>query len=221
MGVSLDLRGFVKMKPKRKGDKKKGNKFSKKTKVPEFPWDVNSEVCLFQLVCKYRPIGPLKHWKMQLLRSCLSNSLGVPVSCETTWTKLATLFDLQELEQLQSPMAENIFEEFTLPKNFLASPTIIEATPFSEVPKDIDTIVAEIHSPIITPPRKNKRKGYPKKTVVEFSPTISSDDCDPVSIVINVAPVKTQLRKKLSVPITPLQRSAKIVTRRTKILPND
>jgi hypothetical protein len=210
------------MKPKRKGDKAKGSKKSSKTiEESGFQWDVHSEVYLFQLICRFRPMGPLKHWKMNLLRTQLSSSLGTSVSCDIIWAKLGTLFDLEEIEKLHFPKKIDIFQEFSLPKNFLASAKIIEVRPSPvKIPELPET--TEPPSLSTTPPRKNKRKGNPKKNLAEFSPTITSD-CEPVPIVIQLAPAKTtKLRKKPAAPSSPVvQASAKILTRRAKVLQNE
>lgn len=79
---------------------------------PTTPWSIESETVLFNSLCKFKPVGIHKHFRMISLSASLNyyfseSPKDAPVfSHDSVWDKLGTLYDLKGLDD-QEYVAEN------------------------------------------------------------------------------------------------------------------
>ncbi|ODQ66458.1 CT20-domain-containing protein [Nadsonia fulvescens var. elongata DSM 6958] len=71
------------------------------TKVAQ--WTQNQEIILFRAICRFKPVGVHKHFRMISIYQMVNNSnvQGERLSVEDIWGKLALYYDLEGLEDLE------------------------------------------------------------------------------------------------------------------------
>ncbi|CAG7819132.1 unnamed protein product [Allacma fusca] len=81
-------------------------------------WNEETEPILFRNVLKLKPVGPMKHWRMLLVRKRVSQALDYPVSSHAIWNHLSTLFDMKALDDMETADRVEKVEAFSLPRSF-------------------------------------------------------------------------------------------------------
>lgn len=83
-------------------------------------WSIQQEIVLFRAICRFKPAGQHKHFRMLSIYQMVNNSnvtsdTDGPVSMPEIWEKLATLYNLDGLDELEDTSSfiasEELLEE--------------------------------------------------------------------------------------------------------------
>ncbi|KAK9476149.1 chromatin modification-related protein EAF7-domain-containing protein [Lipomyces japonicus] len=101
--------------------------------VPD-AWSIEQEIALFKAICRYKPVGINKHFLMVCICQMVNNPnvQGPYLTTKSIWDKLATLYDLEGLDDLVGHLKPNR----TIRKNGSSqSPSATSSTPPSPPPR--------------------------------------------------------------------------------------
>ncbi|KAK9365887.1 chromatin modification-related protein EAF7-domain-containing protein [Lipomyces kononenkoae] len=75
----------------------------KKEDVLPDGWNIEQETALFKAICRYKPVGINKNFLMICICQMVNNAniQGPYLSMKSIWDKLATLYNLEELDELE------------------------------------------------------------------------------------------------------------------------
>lgn len=77
----------------------------KRTLSPSRIWSIEQETTLYKAICRFKPAGKHKHFRMISIYQMVNNpsvtSSASPLSMEDIWQKLSTLYDLGGLDDLE------------------------------------------------------------------------------------------------------------------------
>jgi hypothetical protein len=71
---------------------------------PEREWTIEQETVLFKAICRYKPAGQHKHFRMLCIYQMVNNSniqSSSPLTIQDIWNKLSTLYNLEGLDELE------------------------------------------------------------------------------------------------------------------------
>ncbi|KAK9331724.1 chromatin modification-related protein EAF7-domain-containing protein [Lipomyces starkeyi] len=92
----------------------------KKEDISPDAWNIEQETALFKAICRYKPIGVNKHFLIICICQMVNNAniQGPYLTMKCIWDKLATLYNLEGLDELVSNLriwywyvASNILQE--------------------------------------------------------------------------------------------------------------
>ncbi|BFZ61461.1 esa1-associated factor [Saitoella coloradoensis] len=95
-------------------------------------WTADEEIELLRQVCRYRPVGIHKHFRMvSIAKSLNGTAADARYPIKRIWAKLATLYDLQKLDELDAvnPDTPDASGATTPATN---APDVIPDTPYTE-----------------------------------------------------------------------------------------
>lgn len=93
-----------------------------KAKGKSRQWTIEQETVLFKAICRFKPAGQHKHFRMLCIYQMVNNSNVMPASGEgplstaEIWEKLETLYNLEGLDELEDS------------SSFMASEELLEET---------------------------------------------------------------------------------------------
>jgi len=70
----------------------------------EREWTIEQETVLFKAICRYKPAGQHKHFRMLCIYQMVNNSniqSSSPLTMHDIWNKLSTLYNLEGLDELE------------------------------------------------------------------------------------------------------------------------
>lgn len=70
----------------------------------EREWTIEQETVLFKAICRYKPAGQHKHFRMLCIYQMVNNSniqSSSPLTIQDIWNKLSTLYNLEGLDELE------------------------------------------------------------------------------------------------------------------------
>ncbi|KAK9239707.1 chromatin modification-related protein EAF7-domain-containing protein [Lipomyces kononenkoae] len=75
----------------------------KKEDVPPDAWNIEQETALFKAICRYKPVGINRHFLMICICQMVNNGniQGAHLTMKSIWDKLAALYNLEELDELE------------------------------------------------------------------------------------------------------------------------
>ncbi|XP_013418775.1 MRG/MORF4L-binding protein [Lingula anatina] len=79
-------------------------------------WNVDMEVSLFHAMRGHKPVGVNRHFQMLFIHEKLNSPSYRKVSSKQIWAYLATLYDLQALNESEILPFPNKSNEFSLPE---------------------------------------------------------------------------------------------------------
>ncbi|XP_059471190.1 uncharacterized protein LOC132194119 [Neocloeon triangulifer] len=129
----------------------------------EMKWDILSELSLFTAVMNNRPVGLHKHFKMALIVEKMASTMNKPISSDSVWKHLGSMYNLISLDEMESPIE---YEEvdFSLPSEFASLQKLKEET---TVEKKSKKGVKEKETPKREPPTKEPTKKETPKPAKE------------------------------------------------------
>lgn len=102
-----------------------GSSNSSKLSSVSKAWSIEQETTLYKAICRFKPAGKHKHFRMLSIYQTVNNpsitSSVSPITMDDIWEKLSTLYDLEELDDLEDS-SEFMAEEERLSENRLAVP---------------------------------------------------------------------------------------------------
>ncbi|KAG5437548.1 hypothetical protein PCANB_000976 [Pneumocystis canis] len=90
-------------------------------KSKEHEWTVDEEIALLRAICKYRPVGIHKHFR---IISIMQEMSSFSIRSSDIWEKLKTLYDLELLDEIS--------ERFRSGKNDLGEEYTLQGSYFTE-----------------------------------------------------------------------------------------
>ncbi|KAK9389245.1 chromatin modification-related protein EAF7-domain-containing protein [Lipomyces mesembrius] len=114
------------------------NMVRKKEDVSPDAWNIEQETALFKAICRYKPVGANKHFLMICICQMVNNAniQGPYLTMKCIWDKLATLYNLEGLDDLVSNlriwcwyMASKILQEDGTEESGSQSPEDVPSSP--------------------------------------------------------------------------------------------
>ncbi|KAK9431291.1 chromatin modification-related protein EAF7-domain-containing protein [Lipomyces doorenjongii] len=81
----------------------------KKEDVSPDAWNIEQETALFKAICRYKPVGVNKHFLIMCICQMVNNAniQGPYLTMKCIWDKLATLYNLEGLDELEDGTEES------------------------------------------------------------------------------------------------------------------
>lgn len=87
-------------------------------------WTIEQEIALFKAICRFKPAGRHKHFRMLAIYQMVNNSninSSSPLTTRDIWEKLRTLYNLEGLDELEDQSIFLAEEESAKPPKYFGS----------------------------------------------------------------------------------------------------